>query len=89
MRVAREGRGDRERGLWGYMKGLRVVEGKEEKVEDCGGGQRGQREMTVGYRKGLRVVEGKEERIEGCGRGIEGGGLKKRFEGGGEKGEKG
>ncbi len=45
--------------------------------------------MVVGYREGLRVVEGKEERIEGCGRGIEGGGLKKRFEGGGEKGGKG
>ncbi len=63
----------------GYRKGLRVVEGKEERVKDCGGGKRGQGEMAVGYRKGLRVVEGKEERIEGFRRGIEVGWLKERI----------
>ncbi len=56
----------------GYRKGLRVVEGKEERIEGSGEGKRGKGEMSVGYRKGLRVVEGKEEMIEGCGGGKRG-----------------
>ncbi len=69
-------RGNRERGTAGRL---------QERNEGGEGGKRGQGERVVGSRKELRVVEGKEERIEGCGRGIEGGGLKKRFEGGREK----
>jgi hypothetical protein len=71
--------------LWGYRKGLRSVERKEERIEGFGGGRggkRGQGEMVVGYRKGMRAVG------EGRVAGLEGGGLQERIEGGRGKGGK-